>query len=217
MRPSESIALRREPGHFVRSLTALLLRASLGMIFLMAGLGKLREMEGGPLPPADQEAQGELMDEGGPVPETPGPDEADEGRAAIDPPPAPTYPDSIRGMFADTWLSREFRPLLDLHTGLLPYAEVVVGALLIAGLLTTLSGFLAGLLLLSLLFGWLVLENAEMYPNMLVYLLVDAGILWLSPVSSNYLSLDGLLFGWFWKPGDEGEYRREYEAPSRRG
>jgi uncharacterized membrane protein YphA (DoxX/SURF4 family) len=94
-------------------------------------------------------------------------------------------------------------------------AEVAVGALLIAGLFTTLSAFLSGLLLLSLTFGLIVLKDASMNPAMMMYLLVNAGILWLSPITSNYLSLDGLLFGWFWKPKDEGEYRREYEAPTR--
>ena len=89
-------------------------------------------------------------------------------------------------------------------------------SLAIAGLLTTLSAFATGLLLLSLLFGQIVLGNAAMYPSMLIYLLVDAGILWLSPATSNYLSLDGLFFGWFWKPRGEGEYRREYEAPGHR-
>ena len=43
---------------------------------------------------------------------------------------------------------------------------------------------------------------------MLTYFLANAGILWLSPVTSNYLSLDGLFFGWFWRPRAEGEYRR---------
>ena len=35
---------------------------------------------------------------------------------------------------------------------------------------------------------------------------MNAGILWLSPVTSNYLSADGLLFGWFWAPRSEGRY-----------
>jgi uncharacterized membrane protein YphA (DoxX/SURF4 family) len=213
MRPSESIALRREPGHLVRSLTALLLRAGLGMILLMAGLGKLQEMDAaGPPPPIEAAA-----DPDADLEPAAGEAESGDGPAVAEPAEAPRYPETIRGMFADTWLARDFGPLLELHTSLLPYVEVAVGALLIAGLLTTLSAFVAGLLLLSLLFGWVLLENTEMYPSMLIYLLVDAGILWLSPVTSNYLSLDGLLFGWFWKPGGEEEYRREYEAPGRRG
>ncbi|QDV36803.1 hypothetical protein [Tautonia plasticadhaerens] len=218
MRPSESIALRREPGHLVRSLTALLLRLGLGMIFLMAGLGKLQEMGVVGTPPVAEPGPTVTGAEPeGPGPEASAPDEFSVDRAATEPPETPRYPDTIRGMFAETWLARDLGPLLDLHTGLLPYAEVAVGGLLILGLLTTLSSTLAGLLLLSLLFGWVVLENADMYPKMLIYLLVDAGILWLSPVTSNYLSLDGLLFGWFWRPGDEAEYRKEYEAPPRRG
>jgi uncharacterized membrane protein YphA (DoxX/SURF4 family) len=214
MRPSESIALRREPGHFVRSLTALLLRAGLGMIFLMAGLGKLQEMNAaGPPPVIEAEADADAEESPEPDAET----DVEAEASGIEPTEAPRYPETIRGMFANTWLARDFGPLLELHTSLLPYVEVAVGALLIGGLLTTLSSFVAGLLLLSLLFGWVLLENTEMYPSMLIYLLVDAGILWLSPVTSNYLSIDGLLFGWFWKPGGEEEYRREYEAPGRRG
>ena len=61
----------------------------------------------------------------------------------------------------------------------------------------------------SLLFGLTAQNNTAMYPVMLTYLLVNAGILWLSPVTSNYLSLDGLLFGWFWAPRTEGRYQVE--------
>ncbi|RUL83396.1 hypothetical protein [Tautonia sociabilis] len=216
MRPSESIALRREPGHLVRSLSALLLRGALGMIFLVAGLDKLSDMgllglgdAGASVVAAQEEALPAV--EGAPAGEA-APEPEPEGEDAQ---PAPLrYPETIRAMFADTWLARELKPMLDLHTALLPYAEVAVGSLLIVGLLTTLSSFAAGLLLLSLLFGLTVLGKGDMYPTMMVYMIADVGILWLSPVTSNYLSLDGLLFGWFWKPREE-DYRREYEAPVR--
>lgn len=208
MRPTETIALRREPGHLIRSLVALLLRVGLGMIFLMAGLQKLDDMTEAEAPPlAEVEELAADLEE----------DDAADPTESVDPEPAaePRYPETIRGMFAETWIGRDLKPALDLYTAFLPMAEVAVGALLIAGLFTTLSAFLSGLLLLSLMFGWIVLQNASMYPTMLTYLLVNAGILWLSPITSNYLSVDGLLFGWFWKPNDEGEYRREYEAPLR--
>lgn len=198
MRPTETIALRREPGHLIRSLTALLLRGGLGMIFLTAGLQKLDDMNA-PEPAEIEAANPDFLGE------TIEPAEVVE----------PRYPETVRGMFADTWIGRDMKPALDLYTALLPYAEVAVGALLIVGLLTTLSAFAAGLLLLSLTFGWTVVENTEMYPNMLVYLIVSAGVLWLSPITSNYLSVDGLLFGFVLKPQSEGEYRKEYEAPPR--
>ena len=204
MRPTETIALRREPGHIIRSLVALLLRGGLGLIFLTAGLSKINDMTPAAEtpPPVDAQPRAEEASESSEGSET-----ATE--------PAARYPETIRAMFAETWLARDFKPVLDLHTALLPYVEFGLGLLLILGLFTTLSAFVSGLVLLSLTFGWTVLQNTTMYPNMMVYLLVNAGILWLSPLTSNYLSLDGLLFGWFWKPKDEGEYRREYEAPIR--
>lgn len=118
------------------------------------------------------------------------------------------YPGFLIDQFKDKGL-----PGLQLFATALPYAEVGLGAALIAGLFTTLSAFLMGALLLVLLFGQILNQKSDMAPMMLVYLLVDAGIVWLSPVVSNYLSLDGLLFGWFWAPKPEGEYhRREEEA-----
>ncbi|WP_152050425.1 hypothetical protein [Tautonia marina] len=219
MRPTETIALRREPGHIIRSLVALLLRLGLGLIFLMAGLQKLDDMsEAGKPALAQVEDLVDQLDEADePLDEADEPTAADDPTASVDPEAEaePRYPETIRGMFADTWIGRDLKPALDLYTAFLPLAEVGVGALLIAGLFTTLSAFFSGLLLLSLTFGWIVLQNSSMYPSMMTYLLVNAAILWLSPITSNYLSLDGLLFGWFWKPKDEGEYRREYEAPIR--
>ena len=61
-----------------------------------------------------------------------------------------------------------------------------------------------------------MLNRAEAYPQMLVYLLVDAAILSLSPVTSNYFSVDGILFGWFWRPRSEGEFRRDESADARK-
>ena len=205
MPPADAIALRREPGHFVRSLTALLLRGGLGMIFLTAGLQKYNEMNAAPAL-ADPEVEQAIDDAVIAEPEADA--ELSEAEAPpLDAEPEPRYPESIRGMFAGTWLERELDWALDLFTEALPYVEIGVGALLLVGSFTTLVAFAAGLLLLGLLFGLTVLGNAQMYPNMLTYLLVDAGILWLSPVTSNYLSLDGLFFGWFWRPRAEAHYR----------
>jgi uncharacterized membrane protein YphA (DoxX/SURF4 family) len=216
MRPTETIALRREPGHLIRSLVALLLRGGLGMVFLASGLHKLDDLGrvGADEPPPPAGAEVELLDD----PEAEFEAFAAEEAAADEEPDEddePGYPDSIRAMFADTFVARDMEPALELFLTVLPYVEVALGALLIVGLFTTLTAFLGGLLLLNLTFGWAVKQETGMYPDMLIYLLVDAGILWLSPITSNYLSLDGLLFGWFWKPKDEGEFRKEYEAPVR--
>jgi len=113
-------------------------------------------------------------------------------------------------------------PLLKQYADVLPYAEVGVGAALIAGFWTTLAGFASGLLLLSLLFGHLVQIQVDpereiaQIPVMFAYLLLNTVVLWLSPVTSNYLSLDGLLFGWFWAPRPEGEYRRDERVEPKR-
>jgi len=169
MDTTNTITLRREPGPVTRSLVALLLRLSLGLMMLMYGLGKL-----------DAERKG-------------------------------SYPDAIVKQFEPVRLPILDRPLPGVHlfATVLPYAEITVGGLLIAGLLTPISAGLSGLLLLHLLFGNLVLNDAAKSSGMIGYILLNAGVLWLSPVTSNYLSLDGLFFGWFWRPRDEGEFRRE--------
>jgi uncharacterized membrane protein YphA (DoxX/SURF4 family) len=170
-----AIALRREPGAFTRSLAALLLRLGLGMIFLFAGLGKLKSRD---LPP-DNPAK---------------------------------YPEMITKSFPD---KIAFPGDVKLFSAVLPYAEIGLGAALIAGFWTPIAAFLAGALLLALLFGHVFKNRIEMYPTMMSYLLVDAAILWISPVTSNYLSLDGLLFGWFWAPRPAGHYQHQPEEPAR--
>lgn len=121
---------------------------------------------------------------------------------------AGTYPGMILDQFARSPLPAG---QVKLFATVLPYAEVGLGIALIAGLLTTVTAALTGVLLLNLLFGKLILNDIAAMPSMLTYLLVDAGILWLSPVTSNYLSLDGLLFGWFWAPRAEGRFHAEDE------
>jgi uncharacterized membrane protein YphA (DoxX/SURF4 family) len=158
------IALRREPGALTRSLTALLLRLGLGLIFLFAGAGKFKD---------------------------------------------PKYAEAIAKDFPP---KIAFAGDVALFTRVLPYAEVGLGAALIAGFWTPVAAFLSGVLLLTLTFGHVFLGRTAMYPGMLTYLLVDAAILWLSPVTSNYISLDGVLFGWFWAPRGDGAFRREPEA-----
>lgn len=126
------------------------------------------------------------------------------------------YPKSMIAMFEGTWLNEGSlnQQATKVFATALPYAEIGLGALLIVGVATTLVAFLTGLLLVALLFGQLVLTsvNPEMgakIPTHFIYILIDAAILWLSPVTSNYLSVDGLLFGWFWKPRSVGDFRRE--------
>jgi uncharacterized membrane protein YphA (DoxX/SURF4 family) len=162
--PHPAIALRREPGPLTRSLVALSLRLGLGLIFLMAGLGKFQAIKAG------------------------------------------KYPAMIIDQFASSPLPEA---QVRLFAQVLPYAEVALGAGLLAGLFTTVTAALAAILLANLLFGQVILNHADQYPGMLIYFLVNAGILWLSPVTSNYLSLDGLLFGWFWAPRPEAHYQIE--------
>lgn len=176
-----TITLRREPGALTRSLAALLLRAGLGMIFLLAGVGKFQAKQAGAYP-------GFLLGQFDP-------DKPDEKTGQPKNFVVKLRPDLVK-LFADA----------------LPYAEVGLGIALIAGSFTTLTAFLSGALLLHLLFGQAIQGNTAMYPAMLTYLLVNAGILWLSPVTSNYLSLDGLFFGWFWAPKPSGDYHREREG-----
>ena len=176
-----AITLRREPGPMTRSLTALVLRAGLGMIFLLAGVGKFQAKQAGKYP--------EMI------------------LSQFD----PARPDEKTGQPKQFVLP--LRPdLVKLFADALPYAEVGLGIALIAGSFTTLTAFLSGVLLLHLLFGQLIQGNVAMYPALLTYLLVNAGVLWLSPVTSNYLSLDGLFFGWFWAPRSHGHYHREREG-----
>ncbi len=104
--------------------------------------------------------------------------------------------------------------MVRLFARVLPYAEVGLGVALILGLLTTITATLSAILLAHLLFGLTVQHSTAMYPTMLTYFLVNAGILWLSPVTSNYLSLDGLIIGWFWALKSEGAYRLEGDAPT---
>lgn len=92
---------------------------------------------------------------------------------------------------------------------ILPYAEMALGLGLILGLATPITAYLTGLLLVALLFGQLAINAIDKIPSMFTYILMDAAVIWLSPVSSNYLSADGLLLGWFYKPRSRGTYRRD--------
>ena len=124
------------------------------------------------------------------------------------------YPAMIVAQFENTPLQPD---QVRFFANVLPYAEVALGALLIAGLFTTATATLSAVLLVHLLFGLTVKQSVDMYTSMLTYFLVNAGILWLSPVTSNYLSLDGFLFGWFWAPRTEGTYHpEEVEKPGAR-
>ncbi len=173
------IGLRREPGGLTRSLTSLVLRLALGLMFLVSGWSKLEARK--------------------------------DGR----------YPDRLVSMFNDTILAERMPQALDLYAQALPYAEIGVGAFLVLGLSTTIAALAAGLLLISLEFGLLILANnpaslaipSAKIPTHMIYLLMDTAILWLSPVTSNYLSVDGLLFGWFWKPKTD-QYHVEPENPA---
>lgn len=202
------IVLRREPGYLARSMTAFLLRAGLGMFLLMAGLQKYGMMTPAPAAPAPEAAAAaddELIPEDAPA-------VVEEPVAPADAEAKPKWPGSVADGFKGNPLEAHLLSpaMVDAFLRVLPYAEMAFGALLILGLFTGLTAFGSGLLLLALLLGNIALGQASgdlsKVPTMFVYLLTNAGILWLSPVTSNYFSLDGLLFGWFWKPKTEGEY-----------
>jgi thiosulfate dehydrogenase [quinone] large subunit len=122
------------------------------------------------------------------------------------------YPASMISQFAGSPLAPA---QVKVFATVLPFAEVGLGIALICGLLTILAASLSGALLIALLFGKLVLGDIAALPQMLTYVLANAGILWLSPVTSNYFSLDGLIFGWFWSSADEGQFARAEPAPPR--
>src|SRR4051812_35983935 len=111
MEPHPAIALRREPGPLTRSLVALSLRLALGLIFLMAGIGKFQAIKAG------------------------------------------KYPTMIVTQFASSPLPTG---QVRLFADVLPYAEVAIGAALLAGLFTTLAASLSAALLALLLFGHLI-------------------------------------------------------------
>lgn len=126
-----------------------------------------------------------------------------------------TYPESMVKQFEGTILAERAPQALDLFAQALPFVEVGVGAFLVLGLSTTIAALVAGLLLVGLEFGLLILatspEGMAKIPTHMIYILVDVGILWLSPVTSNFFSLDGLLFGWFWRPRTD-RYQVDREA-----
>ncbi len=205
------LALFREPGPYSRSLVALTLRLALGLLFVMSGIGKFLSMEQPPFsnPPeaeADAEAQtdGDAEDE---MEESAASDASgsNEDRSGESVP----YPDSINNMFRESRILGRMMPVVEIYTALLPYVEVGLGLLLVVGFLTPLVTFLINLLLLSLLFGWLDLGRAEMYANMFVYILAGLAMQWVAVVTSNYISLDGLIFGILTKPSAEAEYTRD--------
>jgi uncharacterized membrane protein YphA (DoxX/SURF4 family) len=179
------IYLRREPGPFCRSAAALVLRLGLGLILFVFGLQKYDQIRAG-------NAEGVT----------------EEQRAAL-------YPHWLHKSFeGNRFEGSLLNPkAVELFGRALPYAEMGLGVLLVVGLFTGVAATLAGLLLVGLLFGRCVMALNDptitaQIPGMLSYVLVAVGIIWLAPVTSNFFSLDGLLFGWFWRRNSEpGEFR----------
>jgi thiosulfate dehydrogenase [quinone] large subunit len=73
---------------------------------------------------------------------------------------------------------------------LIPFAETLIGALILVGLLTRPALAAAGLLLFGLTFGMVMLGQAQIVANNLLYVLVNFVLLWLVPL--NRYSLDSL-------------------------
>lgn len=74
----------------------------------------------------------------------------------------------------------------------IPFAETLLGVLIVFGLLTRIVLTLSGLLLLGLTFGVVILGQGQLAANNLIYAFVNFLLLWL--VDSNRYSLDSLIF-----------------------
>ena len=98
--------------------------------------------------------------------------------------------DSFPGNFAGTWLPG-FLVTWFAHT--LPFAEIILGFLLIVGLFTRPALYLAGLLMVVLNFGLLVRGDSDKAAGNIPYLIVIALDIML--INYNKYSLDQLLFG----------------------
>jgi len=72
----------------------------------------------------------------------------------------------------------------------IPFAETIIGALILVGLLTRPALAAAGVLLLGLTFGMVMLGQPQIVANNLLYVLVNFVLLWLVPL--NRYSLDSL-------------------------
>ena len=72
----------------------------------------------------------------------------------------------------------------------LPFGEVVSGALILLGLFTRVGLILSGLLLIGLTFGLVMLGQADKVAHNLIYVLANFVLLWFSDL--NQLSLDRL-------------------------
>ena len=73
----------------------------------------------------------------------------------------------------------------------LPFAEVILGALILAGLFTRTALTLSGLLLIGLTVGTVILGDAPTVAHNLQYVFVNCALLWLC--DSNGFSIDSLL------------------------
>jgi thiosulfate dehydrogenase (quinone) large subunit len=73
---------------------------------------------------------------------------------------------------------------------ILPFGELIAGALIVLGLYTRLGLTLSGLLLVGLTFGLVMLGQADKVAHNLIYVLVNFVLLWFADL--NRLSLDAL-------------------------
>lgn len=72
----------------------------------------------------------------------------------------------------------------------LPFGELISGALILLGLFTRAGLIISGLLLIGLTFGLVMLGRADGVAHNLIYVLANFGLLWFSDL--NRLSLDRL-------------------------
>jgi thiosulfate dehydrogenase [quinone] large subunit len=92
--------------------------------------------------------------------------------------------------FTETWLP-DF--LVSIFANLLPFAEIILGSLLLLGLFLRPALYLGGLLLIVLNFGLLVRGDGNVAKSNIAYLIIIA--LDIILLNYNKYSLDNLLFG----------------------
>ncbi|WNG25935.1 DoxX family membrane protein [Cystobacter fuscus] len=95
------------------------------------------------------------------------------------------FADALAQLFANTWLPS---PLVRLFALLLPFLELVIGALLTLGLLTRIALFTGGLVMVSLIFGTTLRSDWETVGLQMIYAALYSALM--GTAHLNRLSVD---------------------------
>ncbi len=98
------------------------------------------------------------------------------------------FVDTMANIMSKTWLPEV---LVRLYAYSLPFAELILGLLLILGLFRMWVLLLTGLMIVSLAFGNILIEDHQNIANILIYLVVCTLALWQNKVDR--ISLDSKL------------------------